>query len=209
MALRRRSKIVGMAARWKAALFAFALTLGMGHAEDLAAGKFLVASRDLGDPNFAETVVLIVSYDEKQGAMGLVVNRRTDVALSRVFEDLKEAKGRTDAAYIGGPVELSTVMALLKSSNPPAEAKHVFGDVYLVSTKTTLEKTLASGVGPNAFHVYVGYAGWSAGQLEHEVDLGGWHVFPADAANVFHADPESVWPRMIRRTETQIARAAR
>ena len=197
-----------MAWRCLAALFVVALTQAVGQAEDLAPGKFLVASRDLGDPNFAQTVVLIVSYDERQGAMGLVVNRRTDVALSRVFDDLKEAKGRTDAAYIGGPVELSTVMALLKSSNPPDEAKRVFGDVYLVASKTLLEKTLASGVGPNAFHVYVGYAGWSPGQLEHEVDLGGWHVFPADAANVFHADPESVWPRMIRRTETQIARVA-
>ena len=55
------------------------------------------------------------------------------------------------------------------------------------------------------FHTYIGYAGWSAGQLEHEVDLGAWHVMPADAGTVFHADPDSVWERLIRRTETQIA----
>jgi putative AlgH/UPF0301 family transcriptional regulator len=189
-----------------AALFVFALLQGTGRSQDLAPGKFLVASRDLGDPNFAETVILLVSYDEKQGAMGLVVNHRTDVALSRVFQDLKAAKGREDAAYVGGPVELTSVLGLLKSSSPPDEAKHVFGDVYLVATKTLLEKTLAAGVGPNAFHIYVGYAGWGPGQLEHEVDLGGWHILPADTPNVFHADPDSVWPRMIQRTETQIAR---
>jgi putative AlgH/UPF0301 family transcriptional regulator len=186
-----------------------ALTRSPGLCDDLAAGKFLVASRDLGDPNFAETVVLLVSYDEKQGAMGLVVNHRTDVPLSRVFQDLKAAKTRDDPAYVGGPVELNTILALLKSSSPPDEAKHVFGDVYLVSTKAALEKTLASSVGPNAFHVYVGYAGWGPGQLEHEVDLGGWHIFAADAANVFHADPDSVWKRMIQRTETQIAQINR
>jgi putative AlgH/UPF0301 family transcriptional regulator len=190
-----------------AALFVFALLQGTGRSQDLAPGKFLVASRDLGDPNFAETVILLVSYDEKQGAMGLVVNHRTDVALSRVFQDLKAAKGREDPAYVGGPVELTSVLGLLKSSSPPDEAKHVFGDVYLVATKTLLEKTLAAGVGPNAFHIYVGYAGWGPGQLEHEVDLGGWHILPADATGVFHADPDSVWPRMIQRTETQIALA--
>ncbi len=56
------------------------------------------------------------------------------------------------------------------------------------------------------FHTYIGYAGWQAGQLEHEVELGAWHILPADAGTVFHADPDSVWERMIRRTETQIAR---
>jgi putative AlgH/UPF0301 family transcriptional regulator len=197
-----------MALRYTAAFFVFALVQGLGLSQDLAAGKFLVASRDLGDPNFAETVILLVSYDEQKGAMGLVVNHRTDVALSRVFEGLKSAKGREDPAYVGGPVELNSVVGLLKSTTAPEEAKRVFGDVYLVSTKTSLEKTLAAGVGPDVFHVYVGYAGWGPGQLEHEVDLGGWHIFQADAANVFHPDPESVWKRMIQRTETQIARAA-
>jgi putative transcriptional regulator len=198
-----------MSSRWIAALFVFALAPVVSRAEDLAPGKFLVASRDLGDPNFAETVILLVSYDEQKGAMGLVVNHRTDVPLSRVFQDLKAAKGRADLAYVGGPVELSSVLALLKSSSPPDEAKRVFGDVYLLASKALLEKTLASEVGPDAFHVYVGYAGWGPGQLEHEIDLGGWHILQADAANVFHADPDSVWKRMIQRTETQIARADR
>jgi putative AlgH/UPF0301 family transcriptional regulator len=198
-----------MLSRWIAALFVVALAPMVGRAQDLAPGKFLVASRDLGDPNFAETVILLVSYDEQKGAMGLVVNHRTDVPLSRVFQDLKAAKGRADLAYVGGPVELSSVLALLKSSSPPDEAKRVFGDVYLLASKALLEKTLASEVGPDAFHVYVGYAGWGPGQLEHEIDLGGWHILQADAANVFHADPDSVWKRMIQRTETQIARADR
>lgn len=192
--------------RWPAALFFFVLVAGSARSDDLAAGKFLIASRDLNDPNFAETVILLVSFDEKQGAMGLVVNRRTDVPLSRVFENLKAARGRDDPAYVGGPVELNSVLALVKSSDPPDQAKRVFGDVYLVATKTQLEKALAAGTGPEAFRVYVGYAGWGPGQLEHEIDLGGWHVLQADAANVFHADPESLWKRMIQRTETQFAR---
>jgi putative transcriptional regulator len=173
--------------------------------DDLAAGKLLVASRDLGDPNFAQTVILLVHYDEGQGAVGLVVNKRTDVPVSRVFKDLKEAKGRNDPVYIGGPVELNSVMALLKSSSKPEGSSRVFGDVYLISDKDLLTQTLASRAEAMVFHTYIGYAGWGAGQLEHEVELGAWHIMPADAGTVFHADPDSVWPRLIRRTETQIA----
>jgi putative transcriptional regulator len=139
--------------------------------------------------------------------MGVIINRRTDVPLSRLFGDFKEAKGRTDSVYIGGPVELSNVLALLKSSTKPDDAKHVFGDVYLVASKALLQKTLAAKVEANMFHAYVGYAGWGRGQLEHEIELGAWHILPAEAPIVFHSDPDSVWQRLIRRTETQIARS--
>ncbi len=182
-----------------------ASTPGMGQDATLAAGKFLVASRDLGDPNFSETVILLIRYDEEQGAMGLVVNRWSDLPLSRVFHDLKDAKDRTDEAYMGGPVEPGNVLALLKSSTKPDEAQRVFANVYLVSSKALLEKALADRAEPSVFHVYLGYAGWGPGQLEHEVELGAWHIMPPDVASVFDSDPETVWPRLIRRTELRIA----
>jgi putative transcriptional regulator len=137
--------------------------------------------------------------------MGLIVNRRSDLPLSRVFRDLKEAKGNADLVYVGGPVEPGVVLALLRSASPPEEAQLVFGGVYLVSSKALLEKTLAAE--SSTFHVYLGYAGWGPGQLEHEVELGGWQVLPAAPAEVFHSDPDSVWPRLIKRTEQRIARA--
>jgi putative transcriptional regulator len=173
---------------------------------DLAPGQFLVASRDLEDPNFAETVVLLLHYDEEHGAMGLVVNRRSDLTVARVFEQMKEAKGRTDCVYMGGPVERGNVLALLRTSVEPDDAERVFSSVYLVTSRDLLQKTLAKKVEPAVFHVYLGYAGWGPGQLEHEVSLGAWHVLRADAGSLFDVDPESVWPRLIRRTEMQIAR---
>jgi putative AlgH/UPF0301 family transcriptional regulator len=194
-----------MVARLLAAFLFVACAPGFAQTDDLAVGKFLVASRDLGDPNFAKTVILLVHYTEDQGAVGLVVNRATDVPISRVFQDFKEAKSRTDPVYVGGPVELNSVMALLRTASKPGNATRVFGDVYLISNKDQLRATMASAAESNVFHAYVGYAGWGAGQLEHEVDLGAWHIMPADAATVFHSDPDSVWPRLIRRTETQVA----
>ena len=187
------------------ALLLFACAPAFCQTDDLAVGRLLVASRDLGDPNFAQTVILLVHYDEDQGAVGLVLNKRTDVPISRVFHDLKEASGRNDPVYIGGPVELNSVLALLKSASKPDGAEHVFGDVYLIGKKDLLAQTMASHAEASVFHTYIGYAGWQGGQLEHEVDLGAWHVMPADAVTVFHADPDSVWPRLIHQTETQIA----
>src|SRR5258707_4319653 len=106
-------------ARFLGALLLFACAPAFCQTDDLAIGRLLVASRDLGDPNFAKTVILLVHYSEEQGAVGLVLNRRTDVPMSRVFQDLKEAKGRTDPVYVGGPVELNSVLALLKTSAKP------------------------------------------------------------------------------------------
>jgi putative AlgH/UPF0301 family transcriptional regulator len=82
----------------------------------------------------------------------------------------------------------------------------VFKNVYLISDKDLLEKTLAAKAQPDMFHVFLGYAGWGPGQLEHEIELNAWHIVPADAASVFDADPDSVWLRLIRRTELRIAR---
>jgi putative transcriptional regulator len=192
-------------ARFLGALFFLACAPVFCQTDDLAVGKLLVASRDLGDPNFAKTVILLVRYGDDKGSVGLVVNKRTDVPISRVLNDLKEAHGHSEPVYIGGPVELNTVMALLKSANKPEGVARVFGDVYLIASKDVLTQTMASHPEPSAFHTYVGYAGWSAGQLEHEVDLGAWHIMPGDAAIIFHADPDSLWPRLIQRTESHIA----
>ena len=108
------------------------------NAKDLGAGKLLVASRGLTDPNFAKTVILLVHYDA-EGVVGLMLNRRTDVPLSRVLEGLKAAKNRSDPVYLGGPVETPAVFALLQSPAKVEGPEHIFGSVYLISTKTLFE----------------------------------------------------------------------
>ena len=174
------------------------------NANGLGAGKLLVASRDLADPHFAETVVLLVRYDA-QGVVGLILNRRTNVPLSRVLQGLKAAKDRSDPVYIGGPVETPAVFALFQSQSKIEGAENVFGGVYLISAKPLFEQTILARPDPNVFHVYLGYAGWTPEQLRKEVELGAWFIFPADANTVFSADPNSLWPQMIRKTELKVA----
>jgi putative AlgH/UPF0301 family transcriptional regulator len=172
--------------------------------KDLAAGKLLVASRNLGDPNFMETVVLLVHYDD-EGAVGLVLNRRSHVPIYRVLEGLDAAKDRSDPVYLGGPVEKSSVFGLLQSPAKVEGAKSIFDGVKLISSKDLFEQTMSAKPAPGAFHVYLGYAGWTREQLRTEVELGAWFIFPADAQSVFNSDPDSLWSQMIRKTELRRA----
>src|SRR5262249_16106127 len=117
----------------------------------LATGKLLVASRDLGDPNFSHTVVLLVRLVD-DGVVGLVLNRRTKVPVSRALEDLESAKGREDLLYAGGPVGRTDVLALARSKTKLEDASHLFGDVYLVNSAPLLEKVMTVS-GADALHV--------------------------------------------------------
>ncbi len=187
------------------ALVAATLPAQSKNARDLGPATLLVASRDLADPNFAKTVILLVHYNT-ESVLGLIVNRHTDVAVSRLFEGSKAGRAREDSIYMGGPVEISTVFALLESPSKLKGVDPVFGETYLLSTKALLERTIASHPDPDVFHVYLGYAGWTNEQLRNEVALGMWFIFHADTAAIFDSDPDTLWPRMIRRTEQKMAK---
>ena len=171
---------------------------------DLGIGKLLVAHRDLPDPRFAETVILLVQHDER-GAVGLVINRKTKVPISRALRQLKGAKDWSEPVYLGGPVKMAGVLALLWSHAEQDEMKSVLSEIYLVSSKRLLEKILAEGPTSAELQVYLGYSGWRAGQLENEVKLGSWYIFDGSAGLVFDFDPASLWARLTARTEQQLA----
>jgi putative transcriptional regulator len=173
-------------------------------ATKLGAGKILVARRGFPDPNFAETVIVLVQYD-KDGTMGLIVNRQTKVPVSRLSRDLQSAKGRTEPLYIGGPVEISGVMALARSRTKLEDAKHVSDDIYVISSKATLEKAMASGSDSKTFRMYLGYAGWGAGQLEWEMGMDAWNVIPANTGIVFDPHPETLWTRLVEQQDLNMA----
>jgi len=172
--------------------------------DELGLGKLLVASRSLSDPSFAKTVVLLVQYDSKS-VVGLMINRRTNVPLSRVFKQLKAARDRLDPVYAGGPVDIPAVFALLRSQSAVEGAEHITGGVYLISAKSRFEDMLSKRPDPATFHVYLGYAGWTPEQLHQEVKLGAWFIFQGDTQTVFNADPDSLWLQMIRQTEWKMA----
>jgi putative transcriptional regulator len=173
--------------------------------ENLGVGKLLVVPRQSPDPRFAETVVLLVHYAE-DGTVGLVINRQTTLPLSSALRDLKGSSNYSQPVYAGGPVQIEVVQALLQSTAGQHDAAHLFGNVYLVSKKVELEKALVAGKGSRELRIYLGYSGWSRGQLENEVNQGGWYIFDGSEGLVFDSNPSTLWSRMIARTELDIAR---
>jgi putative transcriptional regulator len=171
----------------------------------LAPGKLLVAARGLPDPNFSKTVVLLAAYSD-EGALGLIVNRRSETPLSRLFPHVAPTVTSAAPAFTGGPVERTVAMALLRGPEPPKGARHVVDGVHVVSGREALDALIASGAAADRLRVYVGYAGWGPGQLAAETGQGSWYVLDGDADVVFDADPATVWPRQIVRTEGLNAR---
>jgi putative transcriptional regulator len=176
-----------------------------GVVRELAAGKLLIAERGLPDPNFSQTVILLIEYRE-DGAVGVVINRKTDVPLARAFPKLNRVP-EAARIYAGGPVATTRMLGLLRARTATPNVRHIVSDVYLAAEREPLEGLIASGADPNRFRVYFGYAGWGPGQLQREAIEGAWHVVPGDAAIVFDPEPESIWRREIRRAEGLLAHA--
>jgi putative transcriptional regulator len=168
----------------------------------LAQGKFLVADRRIRDSLFSQAVILLASYSPN-GAMGLIINHPTNVELSSVLPEIKGAKGRRDRVYVGGPVGMDEMFLLIRTGSKPEASLHVFGNVYMSMSRKILEGIVAKGQGGEDFHIYAGYAGWAAGQLEREVSRGDWHVLDADARTIFERKPAEIWPELINRASAQ------
>ena len=165
-------------------------------------GKFLVASRNLVDPQFSETVVLLLEY-HTQGAMGLIINRPTELKLSAVFPDIKQLQHLPDTIYLGGPVSKNQLLLLIRTADPPEESRHIFEDIYVSSSQEVIQQMIETSKIGQRFRVYAGYAGWGAWQLDHEIWRGGWHVLQADAETVFDKLAPEIWPALIQRSSAQ------
>jgi putative transcriptional regulator len=168
----------------------------------LAPGVILVADKQLEDPNFAKTVVVIADHSD-EGTLGLVLNRRSELPLNEVLEKWKEASRVKDPVFVGGPVGRGGMFALLRSKTPPEGAKRVIGDIHLVTDRDGLAPHVSEG--PARVRVYAGYTGWAADQLESEIESGGWHVLAANPRLLFDDDPDTLWLRLSRNAEMEVA----
>lgn len=173
---------------------------------DLAVGKILVAPRNSSDPIFGQSVILLVRYSQKTGALGLMLNRQTKTPISRLAPDVEGAAGHSNPIFAGGPVQLNAVFGLARAPTKPTGATAVSGDVYFIETKTAMADALGRGSNPSVLRVYLGYCGWARNQLETEVSEGRWFIFDGSQDLAFDAHPETLWSRLIRRTEERFAR---
>jgi putative transcriptional regulator len=152
-------------------------------------GRLLVAAPSLLDPNFARSVVLIAEHAEG-GAMGLVLNRPSETSVAEAVPELSHLSAEGEPVYVGGPVSTESVLALAEVEDPDDASELVLGDVGFVQDP---------GVVARRGRIFVGYAGWSAGQIEAELDEEAWIVVPAEADDVFSDEPEGLWSTVLRR----------
>jgi putative transcriptional regulator len=172
---------------------------------ELAAGKLLVAKREMTDPNFAESVVLLLRYD-LEGALGVIVNRRGDKRLSTLLPEIESLDGTRDTVFRGGPVTDGELFVLVRSGRPLDGAHPVFADFHVSQSRELLERLAAAPRGDTPFRVYAGYAGWAPFQLDYEVARGDWHIVPARGEVVFADRPAEVWQRLVPRDRRRNAR---
>ncbi len=158
-----------------------------------AAGTLLVATDEVRGPYFAQTVVLLLHHDET-GTFGLVVNRPIDVSAIKSLRLHEDLAAYRDSFYWGGPVSQSTVRALLRTDTPPEDALQIFDAVHLVNMD---EASLATASKAAKLRFFVGYAGWSKGQLEHELAIDSWHTLPATEELVFAEDIADIWRKLL------------
>jgi putative transcriptional regulator len=163
------------------------------------AGQLLVASSEMKDPRFAESIIYLVKHDDT-GAFGLVVNKPVakatfDELLKGFGIDGKGAKGEIVVHY-GGPVNRHQGF-VLHSDEWVLDSSTKVKDGIAMTADAKMMQALALGKGPRQSLLILGYAGWAAGQLEMELKANSWFAIGADKSLVFGNEPEKKWRRAI------------
>ena len=157
-------------------------------------GHLLIAIPDLGDPNFSKTVVLLFQHSE-EGASGVILNRLSDSSISNVWEEVADEPCECeDLVRVGGPVQgpliaLHSSLVLAETQVMPAGS--VAGlPIYISFSRGNLNDLVRQQEQP--FRIFSGYSGWGPGQLESEIEQGGWLTLKATSQHVFNS-PEGLW----------------
>lgn len=164
-----------------------------------AAGVLLIARREMADPRFRESVILLVSYDE-EGALGLIVNKPTSIPLSKA---LTIESPTEHTLYFGGPVQIGNLFFLARADTQPHSTLPVGGDLYFGANRTAIEQLLTEGRDADSLRLYLGYSGWSAGQLEGELERGDWLLTRSSNAAIFWPHPDQLWQQLIKRLQPE------
>jgi putative transcriptional regulator len=155
-------------------------------------GHLLVAMPQLQDPNFARSVVLLVQHNA-EGAFGVVVNRPIAKSVQELWREVGSAPCHSHRpVYLGGPVP--GPLLALHARSTLAEVEPATG-VYFAAKKQHLDELVLSEAAD--FKIFVGHAGWGAGQLENELRQGAWRTLAATAEHVF-STADDLWETVFR-----------
>ena len=170
----------------------------------LASGMLLVATPALQDPNFSDTVVLLLDVNP-EGALGVVLNRPSHIPVADVLESWRDTVAEPEVLFRGGPVGTDGALGVAQLRDPqdvPVGWRPVAGLLGMVDLDTPTELVDGS---LSAMRVFAGYAGWGAEQLEGEVEEGSWYVVTGEASDAFRGDTSGLWRDVMRRQPGMLA----
>jgi len=177
--------------------------------EQMHAGMLLVATPRLLDPNFAGTVVLLLDVAD-EGALGVVLNRPTPVAVAEVLEPWGSAVAEPEVLFLGGPVDDEAAIAIGRLGQTPADGEEPVGfrtvvrDTGLGMVDLDAPPEVVRGM-LTGLRIFAGYSGWGAGQLQGEVARGDWYVVPGRPDDVFRDDTSGLLRDVLRRQPGELA----
>jgi putative transcriptional regulator len=169
-------------------------------------GRLLVAAPAMADPNFARTVVLLLDHDE-DGALGVVLNRPTDIPVAAVLPAWGGQASPPDVVFHGGPVGTNSALGVMQvtGADLPVGFRTMFGGAPttgLIDLDTPVELLAGAFDG---LRIFAGYAGWGAGQLESEIDEGGWIVTDSEPEDLTRVGSDSLWAEVLERQGGHVA----
>src|SRR6266849_1866909 len=171
-----------------------------------AKAYFLVATPEMGDPIFGGSVIMMIPTIDAPLLAGVIINKPTKTSPQEVFPHFPALKNGPNSAYFGGPVDNGQAMVALRTSHPPAKAIQVFEDVYVSADADVIAQIIKDTTDPANLRIFLGRAQWLNEQLHTEIMEGAWYVVPADAAQVFDADPMHLWRKLVDQGELQEVR---
>ena len=156
---------------------------------------FLVAMPGLNDSIFKKSIILLCEHN-KEGSMGLIINKpmHTEKKQSEFLNSFLKNSIKNSKLYFGGPVSLNTCFILHDSSYKTKETIAISNTLSITSNKKIIHD-LQNGKGPSSFRFNIGYAGWSAGQLEQEIKNGDWLLTPASSQFIFNVPHNKMWEK--------------
>lgn len=161
-----------------------------------ATGRLLVATSDVTDPNFSESVLLILVYQDG-GAAAVFLNRPTWVDPAEAFPEISALKSYDGALYLGGPVGATELLTLSElASQPPDQAVPIGGGVFFSPSPGILSRIDFTAAQHPRVRVYAGHAEWGPGQLDAEIAAGRWRLLDASPDQIFATDPVRLWQRL-------------
>jgi putative transcriptional regulator len=159
------------------------------------AGHLLLASPQLVDPSFVRTVIAVANHDDL-GALGVVLNRPAEVSVSETVPDLAPVVSGDDRLYLGGPVQDDAIVVMAEFDDPGEPQLLITGAIGLVSERTEIGRLAAMEGRRRAF---AGYAGWSPGQLDAEIENDDWFVTEVMPDDLFSDAPTTLWSDVLKR----------